>query len=54
MLLMGSTTVHPGFLISEIPELREQGDSIGQTKRYNGVCSRRQPRVIQHYDHRWF
>ena len=36
-----------------IPQLCEPGDSIGQTKRYNGVCSRKQPRVRQHYV-RWF
>ena len=23
-------------------------------KRYNGVCTRKQPRVRQHYEHRWF
>ena len=45
MLSMGSTTIHPGFLIDGIPQLCEQGDSFGQTKRYNGVCSRNQPRV---------
>ena len=39
MLLMGSTTIHLGFHISGIPQLCEQGDSIGQTKEYNGVCS---------------
>ena len=32
MLLMDSTTIHPGFHISGIPQLCEQGDSIGQTK----------------------
>ena len=32
MLSMGSTTIHPGFHISGIPQLCEQGDSIGQTK----------------------
>ena len=29
-------------------------DSVGQTQRCNGVCSRNQPRVRQHYEHRWF
>ena len=32
MLLIGSTTIHPGFHISGIPQLCEQCDSIGQTK----------------------
>ena len=32
VLLMGSTTIHPGFHISGIPQLCEQGDSIGQTQ----------------------
>ena len=54
MLLMGSTTIHPGSHINGIPQLCEQGDSIGQTKRCNGVCSRGQPRVRQHYEYRWF
>ena len=31
------------FHIGEIPELCEQGDSIGRTQRYNGVCLRDQP-----------
>ena len=52
MLPMGSTTIHPGFQISGIPQLCEQGDSIGQTQRYNGVCLRGQPRVRQHYEYR--
>ena len=54
MLSMGSTTIHPGFHMDGIPQLCEQGDSIGQTKRYNGVCSRDQPQVRQHYKNRWF
>ena len=54
MLSMGSTTNHLGFHIDGIPQLSEHGDSIGQTKRCNGVCSRNQPRVRQHYEHRWF
>ena len=54
MLLMGSTTIHLGFHISGIPQLCEQGDSIGQTKGYNGVCPRKQPRVRQHYEYHWF
>ena len=54
MLLMGSTTTHRDFLITGIPPLCEQGDSIGQTKRCNGVFSRDQPWVRQHYKHRWF
>ena len=54
MLLMGPTTTHQNFHITGIPPLCEQGDSIGQTKRWNGVCSRDQPRVRQHYEHRWF
>ena len=29
-------------------------DSIGQTNRCNGVCSRDQPRVRQRYEYRWF
>ena len=33
MLLMDSTTIHPGFHISGIPQLCEQGDSIGQTQK---------------------
>ena len=32
MLSMGSATIHPGFHINGIPQLCEQGDSIGQTK----------------------
>ena len=32
MLSMGSTTIHPGFLLKEIPQLGEHDDSIGQTK----------------------
>ena len=54
MLLMGATTIHPGFHMDGIPRLCEQGDRIDQTKRYNGVYSRDQPRVIQHYEHHWF
>ena len=54
MLLMGSTTTHRNFHITLLPPLCEQCDSIGQTKRYNGVCSRDQPRVRQHYEHCWF
>ena len=54
MLSMGSTTIHPGFHKNGIPQLCEQGDSIGQTKRCNGVSSRDQPQVRQHYEHRWF
>ena len=54
MLSMGSTTIHPGFHINGFPQLFEQGDSIGQTKRCNGVCSRDQPRVRQHHEYRWF
>ena len=41
MLLMGSTTSHRDFHIDGIPQLCEQSDSIGQNKRYNGVCSRK-------------
>ena len=48
MLLMGSTTSHRDDHINGIPLLCEQGDSIGQTKGYNGVCLRDQPRVRQH------
>ena len=51
---MGSTTIHPGSHEDGIPRLCEQGDSIGQTKGCNGVCSRDQPRVRQHYEYRWF
>ena len=54
MLLMGSTTTHQYFHITGIPPLCEQGDSTGQSQRYNGVCSRDQPRVRQHYEYRWF
>ena len=54
MMLMGSTTNHRDFHEDGIPRLGEQGDSIGQTKRCNGVCSRDQPRVRQHYEYRWF
>ena len=54
MLLMGSTATHRNFHITGIPPLCEQCDSIGQTKRCNGVCSRVQPRIRQHYEHRWF
>ena len=41
MLLMSSTTSHQEFHEDGIPQLCEQGDSIGQTKRCNGVCSRK-------------
>ena len=54
MLSMGSTTTHRNFHITGLPPSCEHGDSIGQTKEYNGVCSRNQPRVGQHYEHRWF
>ena len=54
MLLMGSTATHRNFHITGLPPLCEHGDSIDQTKRCNGVCSRDQPRVRQHYEHRWF
>ena len=54
MLLMGSTATHQNFHITVIPPLCEQGDSIGQTKGCNGVCSRDQPQVRQHYEHPWF
>ena len=54
ILSMGSTTNHPGFHIDGIPQLSEHGDSIGQTKGCNGVCSRDQPQVRQHYEHHWF
>ena len=54
MLLMGSTATHRIFHIAGLPPSCEHGDSIGQTKRCNGVCSRDQPRVRQHYEYRWF
>ena len=54
MLLMGSTATHRNFHITGLPPLCEQCDSIGQTKICNGVCSRNQPRVRQHYEYRWF
>ena len=54
MLLMGSIATHRNFHITGLPPSCEHGDSIGQTKRCNGVCSRDQPRVRQHYEHRWF
>ena len=28
--------------------------ALVRPKRYNGVCSRDQPRVRQHYEYRWF
>ena len=37
----GSTTSHQDSYEEGIPQLCEQGDSIGQNKRYNGVCSRK-------------
>src|SRR3954471_11847330 len=54
MLLMGSTTTHRNFHITGLPPSCEHGNSIGQTKRYNGVCPKDQPRVRQHYEYRWF
>ena len=54
MLSMGSTTTHWNFHITGLPPSCEHGDSIGQTKRCKGVFSRDQPRVRQHYEHRWF
>ena len=54
MLLMGSTATHRNFHITGLPPSCEHGDSIGQTKRCSDVCSRDQPRVRQHYEHRWF
>ena len=54
MLLMGSIATHRNFHITRLPPLWEDGVSIGQTKRCNGVCSRDQPRVRQHYEHCWF
>ena len=33
MLLMGSTTSYRDFHVNGIPQLCEQGDSIGQTQR---------------------
>ena len=54
MLSMGSTTTQQNFHITGLPPSCEHGDSIGQPQRYNGVCSRDQPRVRQHYEHRWF
>ena len=54
MLLMGSTATHRNIHITGVPPLCEQCDSIGQTKRCNGICSRDQPRVRQHYEHRWY
>ena len=41
MPLMGSIATHWNFHITGLPPSCEQGDSIGQTKRYNGVCSRK-------------
>ena len=43
MLVMDSIATHRNFHITGLPPLCEHGDSIGQTKRYNGVCSRDQP-----------
>ena len=54
MLLLGSTSTHRNFHITGLPPSCEHGDSIGQTKEYNGVCLRDQPRVRQHYEHRWY
>ena len=54
MLLMSSIATHRNFHITGLPPTCEHGDSIGQTKRCNGVCSRDQPRVRQHYKYRWF
>ena len=54
MLSMDSTTTHRNFHITGLPPSCEHGDSIGRPQRYNGVCSRDQPRVRQHYEHRWF
>ena len=51
---MGSTTIHPGFHIGKIPEVREQGDSIGQTQRTQWCMLEEKPRVRQHYEYRWF
>ena len=39
----GLNNNHPGLHIDVIPQLSEHGDSIGQTKRCNGVCSMDQP-----------
>src|SRR3954466_15969400 len=50
MLLMGSTTPHRNFHITGLPPSCEHGDSIGQTKRCNGVCSRDQPRVSNSFE----
>ena len=54
MMLMGSIAIHRNFHITGLPPSCEHGDIIGQTKICNGVCSRDQPRVRQHYKHRWF
>ena len=54
MLLMGSIATHRNFHITGLPPLCSQCDSICHTKRCNGVCSRDQPRVRQHYDYHWF
>ena len=54
MLLMDSIATHRNFHITGLPPSCEHDDSIGQTKRCNGVCSRDQPRVRQHYGHHWF
>ena len=43
-----------GFPFRRNSIVRWTSDSIGQTQRYNGVCSRDQPRVRQHYEHCWF
>ena len=54
MPLMCSTAPHRNFHITGLPPSCEHGDSIGQTKRCNDVCSRDQPRIRQHYEHRWY
>ena len=51
---MGTTIIHLGFLLKGIPQLSEQVIALVRPKRYNGVCSRDQPRVTQHYEYRWF
>ena len=54
MLLMGSIATHWNLHITGLSPSCEHSDSICQTKRCNGVCLRDQPRVRQHYEHRWF
>ena len=54
LLMMSSTANHRDFHEDGIPQLCEHGDTTRKTQGYNGACSRKQPRVRQHYEYRWF